>query len=394
MQNRIIFHIDMNSFFASCEVANHPELVGKPVVVGGASRRSVVLAATYEARKFGIHSGMPMYQALQRCPHLVIQSSHFQLYREYSSRLMKLLQTYDVAIEQASIDEAYVDFTAKQSELGDIEAFAKTLQQRIYDELGLPNSIGISYNKFLAKMASDMKKPMGITVIRRKDIPTKIWPLDIGEMFGIGKKSAAKLRTLGIKTIGDFAQIDAKKLEIAFSDMTISQQAYARGEDTRIVDGERHKAQSIGHSITFESDKDNEDELLEIMERLLDQVLVRMEKQDQKAKTIQITIRNSYFKTQNRSYTLHEYSNNKKEIWEVVSRLFFNAWDGEPLRLIGVALTQFIAKEEATEQMNLFYQPEGIEQIEKRNKVLHKLQNKFGDDTITTARKLKGRKKE
>ncbi|MTL62723.1 DNA polymerase IV, partial [Turicibacter sanguinis] len=201
---RIIFHIDLNAFFASCEAILHPELNQQPLVITGEkqSKRGIVVTANYEARKYGIHSAMPLMQAKKKCPHLVVAPVRFDLYRKISKQFIQILQEYSPLVEKASIDEAYVDVTHHYQNMHPL-VLAQHIQARIAKDLQIGCSIGVAPNKFLAKMASDMKKPNGITVLRKRDLQTMLWPMSIEEMFGIGKASAPKLRQFGIHKIGD-----------------------------------------------------------------------------------------------------------------------------------------------------------------------------------------------
>ena len=186
---RVYFHVDLNAFFASAEVLLNPSLAGKPMAVAGHTRRSVVSTASYEARKYGVSSGMSIHEAIRLCPDLIIQEGHYHYYEELSSQFIAIVSLYSARVEQASIDECYVDMTETIRMYERPLDLAWELQQRIRRETGLQCSIGIGPNLFLAKMASDMKKPMGITVLRIRDVPSIMWPLPIKDMRGIGKKT-------------------------------------------------------------------------------------------------------------------------------------------------------------------------------------------------------------
>jgi DNA polymerase-4 len=203
--NPWIFHIDLNAFFAEVEVLRNPALKGKAIAVSGHSRRSVVSTASYEARKFGVHSAMPVSEALRLCPELIIVEGHFADYEDFSQRFIAFLRTFSDKVEQASIDEAYVDMTECINNEDYPLDLAVRLQKRLLDEVSLKCSIGVAPNKFLAKMASGLRKPMGIVVLRAEEVPVKLWPLPIDDMYGIGKKTAPRLHELGIHTIGDLA---------------------------------------------------------------------------------------------------------------------------------------------------------------------------------------------
>ena len=199
---QIIFHIDLNAFFASAEISQNPQLVGKPIVVCRESRRSIITTASYEARKYGIHSAMPLFQAKKLCPQLITVPPHFALYKTLSQEFFQIISTFSKKLEVASIDECYVDMTEyiQEHHLQPYQV-AQNIQKKVYNTLNLQCSIGIAPNKFLAKMASDMKKPMGITILTKRNFKEKLWHLPVGQMHGIGKKTVPKLEQHGIYTM-------------------------------------------------------------------------------------------------------------------------------------------------------------------------------------------------
>ncbi|MDQ0976049.1 nucleotidyltransferase/DNA polymerase involved in DNA repair [Neobacillus niacini] len=205
-KGRVILHVDMNSFYASVEMAYEPELKGKPVAIAGnvEERRGIIITCSYEARKFGVKTTMPLWEAKKLCPQLIIRKPNFDRYRTASIAMFEILRNYTELVEPVSIDEGYMDIT-DSFELGSPIEIAQSIQKRVLEQLDLPCSIGIAPNKFLAKTASDMKKPMGITILRKRDIPSVLWPLNTSEMHGVGKKTAEKLTTIGIHTIGELA---------------------------------------------------------------------------------------------------------------------------------------------------------------------------------------------
>ena len=257
---RVIFHIDMNAFFANCEISQHPEYAHKPMVIAHDSRRSVVSTASYEARKFGIHSAMPLYLAKQKCPQLLIVEPHFDLYRRLSHAFFKIVSSYSYIMEVASIDECYVNVSDYIIEHHIHPAdLALEIQQRIMRELHLPCSIGIAPNKFLAKMASDMRKPMGITMLTRSNIKQLLWPLPVDAFFGIGKKTAPKLKAAGIETIGDVANYaNYQTLRQILGRHALIYYNKANGRDDAKVIYQETDVKSIGNTTTFEEDISDE----------------------------------------------------------------------------------------------------------------------------------------
>ena len=207
--SKIIMHIDLNAFFATAEVIKDPSLEGKPLIVAGSSRRGIVSTASYEARKYGIHSAMPTYQAQRLCPGVIIRGGDFELYHRLSNKFFNYVRNYTNIIEIASIDECYADMSECMKDVKDPVEYLKNLQNDLYEKTKLKCSIGLAPNKFLAKMASDMKKPMGITIIRKKDVKKILWPIKIKDMYGVGKKTFPRLERLGIKTIGDLVRTES-----------------------------------------------------------------------------------------------------------------------------------------------------------------------------------------
>ncbi len=244
---RVIFHIDLNAFFATCEQLKNPQLIGKPVAVCTDSRGAVVTTASYEARSFGVNSAMPLAIAKQKCPHLITVDADFRWYHQKSEQFINFLKRYSTQIEQASIDEAYLDVTETILKYDKPLQFALDLQTALKGELGLPSSIGIAPNKFLAKMASDRRKPMGIFVIRKREIETKLWPLAIDKMHGVGKVSSEKLKALGINKIGDLAKADLEDLALVLKNQAFYFQQLAFGNDNSEIETE-HQVKSISAS--------------------------------------------------------------------------------------------------------------------------------------------------
>lgn len=353
---RIIFHIDMNSFFASCEVAHDPSLKGKPVVISGKSRRrGVITTATYEAREYGIHAGMPISEAIRKHRDVIILPVNFDLYRHYSKAVMEILNRFCKCIEQASIDEAYLDMSALRGDHIKAVVLAKKIQETIYQELHIGSSIGISYNRFLAKMASDIKKPMGITLIKEAELMSHIWPMKLSQMHGIGPKSYTYLKDhFGIETIGDFASLLEVQIRSLGKDNYYDLWERANGIDLREITPHKYnELSSIGHSKTFPYDIENEEELIEYLQNLSAQVIERLQKKQQHALTVQITIRNAQFHTITRAQTLIKAFNDVETLQYVAESLFLKHWNGDPLRLLGVAVSNFEQSKVYFEQLTI-----------------------------------------
>lgn len=353
--SRIILHIDLNAFFAACEVIRDPSLSGKPMIVGGGGRRGIVSTASYEARKLGIHSAMPTYQAVKLCPELIIIEPDFKLYHHYSSLFFNYIKEHVTPlVEVASIDECYVDATEVLGAHTNPVDFVFKLQQTLMKELGLGCSIGIAPTKFLAKMASNYKKPMGITVFRRRELAKTLWPLPIDEMYGVGKATAPRLKALGIKTIGDLALTSDPNIIslLGKSYFTLHEWANGRGSDTVLVEEEDPK--SIGNSQTFLFDTDDYDEISGLFKELAASVSRRAEKENKVGLTVQIVIRYYDFETVNRSVTLAKPTNNALTIFYEAMKLFDRNYKDEPIRLLGVTLQNLTDEGSLREQLSLF----------------------------------------
>lgn len=352
---KIIFHIDLNSFFASCEIAKNPELKNKPIVVGGNSRRGIVTTASYEARKYGIHSAMPLFQATKLCKQLIVLPVNMQLYKQVSSEFFNIISTFSTKIQVASIDECYVDMTSAVLNYHDVIELAITIQNTVLEQLGIGCSIGISHNKFLAKMASDIKKPFGITLLTQKNIKSFLWPLPIKEMFGIGKKTVPKLENEGIYTIGDIA--DKKNLDILKKILGKNAIIYfnrANGIDLGKVDTHHNELKSVGNSTTLPKDTDDIDEIKDTLKKLAMQVSSRAKKRNLVSDNISITIKYTRESSVSRTYRLDEATNDFEIIYSAALLLFDRHFEEKPLRLLGISLNNVVAKSDYTKQLSLF----------------------------------------
>ncbi|NNU84554.1 DNA polymerase IV [Geobacillus sp. BMUD] len=383
-RGRIIFHVDCNSFFASCEIARDPSLREKPVVVAGdpKERKGIVLAANYVAKQqFGIYTTMPLWEAKKRCPALVVRPPDFTFYREVSRRMFQWLERFSPVLERASIDEGYLDMTGRTPTVHP-PALARHIQQELLERLSIPVSIGIAPNKFLAKMASEMKKPLGISVLRKRDVPTTLWPLPVEQMHGVGDKTAEKLYTLGLYTIGDVAKADRALLEQVLGVYGPRLQERANGIDPRPVDpaaGEKRK--SIGHSTTLPYDIEEEQKLLAVLRQLAESVGARMNEKRVVSRTVQLTIRYHDFHTITRSQTEAEPLQKAEDLFSVAARLLKKHWDGRPVRLLGVAALHVFDRAGAVKQLDLFHYEEDAK-METLWKTVEQLRERFGDRAL------------
>ena len=355
---RVIFHIDINAFFASCEENRHPELKGKPVAIGSLSRRSVISTANYKAREYGVHSAMPVYEALRKCPDLELVESDYAYYRSCSRAFFHYLYKYTRAIEPASIDECFMDVTDIIMKYPRPLDLAFQIQQGVYQETGLHVSIGVAPTKFLAKMASDMRKPHGITVLRKAELAQKLWPLPIESMVGIGKRSVPKLQKIGIYTIGDFAspENENKILRILGpSSFSLIQKAQGKSSD-RLSYSTTHKSVSI--SETFENDLYAMDEVLSQARHLTFALSQKMKKENYMGKMISLTMRDIHFHNIVRSQTFREYTNNANIMYEAIRNLIDQNFEEDlGYRHLAIHMGSLKDAKEIIVQPTMFEQP-------------------------------------
>ncbi|WP_442594737.1 DNA polymerase IV [Neobacillus sp. D3-1R] len=383
---RVILHVDMNSFYASVEMAYDPSLKGKPLAIAGnvEERRGIIITCSYEARKFGVKTTMPLWEAKKLCPGLIVMKPSFDRYRAASLGMFDILRQYTDLVEPVSIDEGYMDITDSYHFGSPIE-IAQTIQKRILEQLDLPCSIGIAPNKFLAKMASDMKKPMGITVLRKRDIQKVLWPLPTYEMHGVGRKTSEKLLTIGVKTVGDLASANEIQLKGLLGINGVRLKERANGNDQRHVDPDAvSDFKSIGNSTTLPKDTTNQKELFRVLDHLSETVSVRMKRKKVVATTIGITIRYKDRKTVTRSKKLSNPFFKREEIFAAAKRLFLKHWTGDPVRLLGITSTDLTEHDHAVKQLDLFsFEKEA--KIEPLIQTLSMLKEKYGKNIIEQA---------
>lgn len=385
-KGRVILHVDMNSFYASVEMAYDSELKGKPLAIAGnpEERRGIIVTCSYEARKYGVRTTMPLWEAKKLCPELIVKRPNFDRYRTASAAMFDILRTFTSLVEPVSIDEGYMDITECYA-IGSPLEIAESIQKRILAQLDLPCSIGVAPNKFLAKTASDMKKPLGITVLRKRDIPNVLWPLEVGEMHGIGNKTAGKLKSIGIDTIGSLAKANDIQLKalLGINGQRLKQRA--NGIDNRPVDPDSvYDFKSIGNSTTLPRDISNQHELLKVLDKLSEQVAARMKRKEAVAANIGVTIRFKDRKTISRSQKLPNPVSRKEDIAAAAKALFLKHWNGNPVRLLGITGTDLLDAGEAVKQLDLFT----FEQDARKEPLLNTmsfLREKYGKAIIDLA---------
>jgi DNA polymerase-4 len=381
MNERAILHVDMDAFFAAIEVLDNPELRGKPVVVGGApEKRGVIAAASYEARKYGIHSAMSSFRAAKLCPHAIFMKPRGRRYAEISRRIFDIFRTYTPLVEPISIDEAFLDVTGCQQLFGDAVTIGRQIKDRIRDEVGLVASVGVAPNKFLAKLASDLDKPDGFRIIKENEAEALLAELPVGRLWGIGKKSQQTLAKLGVQKIKDLFTLPREKLEAHFGIHTAKLLALAKGIDNRPVVTDR-EAKSIGAETTFPKDISETDTLCAHIDRLVERISKSLRKDRFLAHTIQLKARYADFTTVTRAVTLASPTCSTKEIQQAARELLLERLGrkGRPLRLIGVSLSNLVPREEEPGEL---FEDHTKEQAEKVDRILDALQKKFGSKVI------------
>jgi DNA polymerase-4 len=386
----------MNCFFASCEIAENPELLKKPVVIAHDDpfQRSIVLTASYVARSYGIKTTMQVREAFQLCKDIIIIEPDMDLYVSYSEKFYQYLLTITKKVEMASIDEAYVDVSDYQ---GNVVALADKIQNDLLKEYRLPCSIGIAPNKFLAKMASDMKKPLGITILRKRELNQYLWPLPLEQMHGVGKKTAPKLQSLGLKTIGDLA--NPKNLALMKQKLgniyATSLHQRANGIDDSEVDySGKVEVGSISNSHTFDRNIYEERILKDTLKILVNTVANRLQKKNLKAYTIGLQLKYANFRQINRSQSLETPTNNESDIYKITEAILDenfeeglydinNRRDSNCIRLIGVFANRIVeSKEQPHQQITIFDNLTELEKKEELKKIIDGVKTKFGETTI------------
>ncbi len=333
---RTVLHIDMDAFYASVEQRDRPELRGQPVLVGHDGPRGVVAAASYEARKYGCRSAQPMSRAKRMCPHAIIVPGDMRRYAEASGRMFAILEESVPVVEPLSIDEAFLDLTGTARVLGDPVAFAERLRARIRAEIGLTASVGVAPNKFLAKLASDIDKPDGLTVVPRRGTSEWLAPLPIERLWGVGPKTAERLRKAGLHTFGDVAASDAARLVALAGSLGDRLNRLARGEDPRPVISDA-RAKSVGQECTFGEDLADPVEVRRVLDLHVDAVSRRLRKAGVRARTVTIRVRFGDFETVTRQTTLAAPADTTSALG-AAARALFERWCSEsfqPVRLIG-----------------------------------------------------------
>ncbi len=382
MAQRTIIHADMDAFYASVEVLDNPSLRGKPVIVGGRrDERGVVSAASYEARRFGVHSAMPLRTASRKCPHGVFLPVRPDRYRELSEKVMAIFADYTPQVEPISLDEAFLDVTASAAAFGDGPKIARLIKDRVRDEIGLVVSVGVATNKLCAKVASDLRKPDALVVVPPGEEAAFLAPLPIRRLWGVGPQAQAALGDYGVTTIGQLAAIPPGTLHRRFGRHGDDLAARARGEDRSPVQT-MHAPKSVGHEHTFDTDTADVGRLEATLLDLAESVASRLRRHDLAAGTVQLKLRYEGFETLTRQAPLPRQTRESAPLYAATLALLRKTLvAGRGVRLIGLTAHNLAG----TQQLTLFDSPERKDRLTRSIDVVR---DKFGDGAITRARLL------
>jgi len=386
--DRAIIHVDMDAFYASVEQHDQPQYRNQPVIVGGTGARGVVAAASYEVRKFGVHSAMPINRARRLCPQAVILPVRMSRYREVSSTVFGVFREVSPEVEGLSLDEAFLDVTASLSLFGSIETIGAFLRTEILDRTGIHASVGMAHNKYLAKLASDIGKPRGFVHVPHDGVRAFLDPMPVRRIWGIGKKTLPRIRKLGILTIGQLRKADPILLNGVLGRQTAHYQALSRGEDDRRVTASGPD-KSISREVTFDRDLNHPREMLAELQRQTESVTGRLRSRGLLARTIQIKVRDHRFRTATRSRSLAAPTSSTEVVFKL-ARSLLQAWLAEhsntPVRLLGVGLSGL---ETSREQGSAFE----TKQQNTLDQTIDEIKRRFGNEKATRALALKPTKK-
>ena len=390
MDERVILHCDLNSFFASVELLRYPELQNLPVAVCGdpASRHGIILAKNEPAKKLGVKTAETIWQAKQKAPGLVLLPSHHGLYREYSRRINELYGHYTDLVEPFGVDESWLDITGSMHLFGgDPKAIADDIRRRVKAEFGLTVSVGVSFNKIFAKLGSDYKKPDATTVISPENWREIVWPLPVGDLLFVGRAARQALNGIGIRTIGDLAAAKPEMLETLLGKLGYQLHQYANGLDRSPVrpQHEQEQVKSVGNGTTFPQNLTRWEEICTGLSVLSDSVAMRMRRHGLYCGGVQVTIRDAQFKTITRQKRLSESTHLMKDIYEAAMELTAAAWKAPtPVRMLTVTALHITDAAESYQQIDLLGEPQTrrSEKQEKLEQAMDAIRGKYGKDAI------------
>jgi len=392
MQQRVILHVDMDAFFAAVEQREHPEYRGKPVIVGadpkGGHGRGVVSTCSYEARKFGVHSAMPVSQAYNLCPHGIYVWPNGKLYSQVSDNIFDIFYEFTDLVQPLSIDEAFLDVTGSQKLFGDGPTIARKIKSRIHEKEQLTASVGVASVKYLAKIASDLKKPDGLVVVEPDRITEFLEPLDISRLWGAGERTQNILRKMGICTFGDLMKFPREVLDAKFGKLGEHFYNLAHGIDFRMVETD-DEVKSVSNENTYDEDVAEPETMLQTLLYLSEKVGYRLRKQKLQGRTIHLKLRYSNFSTITRNRTLAQHTDSTSVIYQTICELFAgNYQQGRKVRLLGVGISGF--GEDNAVQLSLFAQNDG--KMEKLDSLQDLLTDRFGKQIVTRAESMSKQK--
>jgi DNA polymerase-4 len=375
-----IIHLDMDAFYASVEVLDDPALKGRPVIVGGPKQRGVVSAASYEARRFGVHSALPMATAMRLCPQGVFLPVRMGRYKEVSDQIFEIFHRFTPLVEPLSLDEAFLDVTASIELFGVAEQIASTIKQTVREEIGLTVSAGVGPSKLAAKIASDLNKPDGLTIVPEGKVRQFLAPLPIDKLWGIGKVTQKDLSLLNVKTIGDLSRLPKDLLQRRFGQQGLQMYFLSKGIDDRAVQADR-KIKSIGREETFEEDILDKEKAIKDVLRLSQRVSKRLRRHGVGGRTISLKVTYHDFSRISRSVTLPAATNDGRKVYRHCLDLLEKTEIGKkPIRLLGIYLSQLAKPGEG--QLSLFGPENGLNKGDQLNRALDLIQVKYGNQAI------------
>ena len=412
---RIIFHIDVNSAYLSWTAVEQlkngagVDIRTIPAIIGGdqKSRHGIVLAKSISAKKYGIRTGEPVANAFRKCPNLKTYLPDHQMYREYSRKLMEFLRTYTTHIEQVSVDECYMDFTEIADRFTSPVEGASEIKDEVYKRFGFTVNVGISSRKVLAKMASDFEKPNKVHTLFPEEVPAKMWPLPIGELFMAGRSSVETMKKLEIYTIGDLANTDLAILELHLKSHGRRLWEFANGMDDSIVEPEKAEVKGVGNSTTLSKDVSTKEDAQKVLLSLAQSVGGRLRKHGYHAGVVNVEIKYADFTVNSHQKQLERMTASDQVIYQTAVELFCEMWNGKPIRLLGIR-TSKLSQEGEPQQLSLFdlnfHSRENIseevksfensQKHEKLDQALDEIRKKFGKDAVVRASFLKKPEKE
>ena len=381
---RTIMHIDMNAFFAAVEQQSNPSLRGQPVAVVGSQQRTIILTSSYEAREYGVKTGMTLYEARQKCPQLQLVRANNQLYTYVSSQIMRIFQDYTPLVEVSSVDEAFLDVSGSLHYFGSVERIAYLIKSRIKTRLGLTCSVGIAPNKLLAKLASDMRKPDGLTLIQTEAIADLLENLPIGEICGIGRKTTQKLNQLGIFSCGQLGRFSVKKLKRQFGIIGEHLVLMGQGIDSSPVlsPEQEGEVKTVGHSMTLQKDIYLREDIAKFLLQLSEMVGRRARRYGVNGRTVTLTVRHTDFSTFSRQQIQSIPISRSEEIYHAVLRILDGLLLTQPIRLLGVRLSNLQYR---NRQLPLLLEERLREQLTES---LDRVNDRHGEFTVMSGKLL------